>query len=217
MAKAIIFDMDGVLVDSEPLHFASQKHVLSYKGITFTREIHREFIGFSNERAFWQALNKRYNVSLNIDVLMAERDDYFYSHLHQIKVIRPAFDLLQFCLLREVPCGLATSSSRKLINAMMHQFGIDHFFKVKKSGDEVVNGKPAPDIYLEAAADMGFEPADCVVIEDSSAGVAAGKAAGMQVVAVPNEYTRELDFSQADFVLESLTKFPALGLLEALK
>jgi HAD superfamily hydrolase (TIGR01509 family) len=112
-----------------------------------------------------------------------------------------------------VSLALASSSSYALINTFLSQFSLEDFFSVVQSGDDVRHGKPYPDIFLETAKKMGVKPHNCVVIEDSLNGVKAGHAAGMIVVAVPNEYTKMLDFSLADHVIESLDEFKNLGLI----
>ncbi|MBN1697140.1 MAG: HAD family phosphatase [Spirochaetales bacterium] len=213
MVKAVIFDMDGVLVDSEPLHYESEKKALARYGLTFNRNIHRKYIGYSNERTFWRDLIKEFGVSLNIDTLILEKKEYFNNHLHKIKRIDPAYTLLNRLKKAAIPCAIASSSSHELIRSLLDQCALNDFFSVIQSGDDVEFGKPHPDIFLEAAKKLGIHPRHCVVVEDSLHGVKAGHAAGMIVVAVPNEYTRMLDFSLAHHVIESLDEFDALGLL----
>jgi beta-phosphoglucomutase family hydrolase len=213
LVKAVIFDMDGVLVDSEPLHYEAEKKTLSRYGLTFNRDIHRKYIGYSNERTFWKDLIKEYGVSLNIESLMMEKKEYFNKHLHKIKLIKPAYTLLKQLKKTSILLALASSSSNALINTFLTQFSLEDFFSVVQSGDEVEYGKPHPDIFLAAAEKLGVSPSNCVVIEDSLNGVKAGHAAGMIVIAVPNEYTKMLDFSIADHVIESLDDFNTLGLI----
>jgi beta-phosphoglucomutase family hydrolase len=213
LIQAVIFDMDGVLVDSEPLHYEAEKKALSRYGLTFNREIHRKYIGYSNERTFWKDLIKEFGVSLNIETLMMEKKEYFHNHLHKIRLIQPAYMLLTQLKKTGVSLALASSSSYALINTFLSQFSLEDFFSVVQSGDDVRHGKPYPDIFLDTAKKMGVKPRNCVVIEDSLNGVKAGHAAGMIVVAVPNEYTKMLDFSLADHVIESLDEFENLGLI----
>jgi beta-phosphoglucomutase family hydrolase len=214
MTKAVIFDMDGVIVDSEPLHYESEKRVLSRLGFEFPREIHRKYIGYANEHDFWRDLQKEYGVSLNIQTLIMEKQDYFFKHLSRINVIEPALTLLEKLQKAAVPTALASSSSYELIQKILEKFSLKPFFSVIQSGDDVENGKPEPDIFLLTAKRLGIHPEECIVIEDSLNGVKAGHAAGMTVVVVPNEYTEMLDFSLADYRLESLEEFYGLGLIQ---
>jgi beta-phosphoglucomutase family hydrolase len=213
MKKAVIFDMDGVLVDSEPLHYESERSILAAYGFDFTREIHRHYIGYANEVKFWTDICARFKASLDISKLMAKKMEYFYTHLSSIQLITPALDLLKDLRIRKVPVALASSSTGELIERILGEFSLKKYFDAVQSGDTVKNGKPAPDIFLKAAAALAVRPQDCVVIEDSLNGVRGGKAAGMTVVAVPNEYTLSFDFSPADYRLESLAGFNALGLV----
>jgi beta-phosphoglucomutase family hydrolase len=214
MTKAIIFDMDGVIVDSEPLHYESEKKILARLGYDFPRELHRKYIGYANEYNFWRDLQKEYGISLNIQTLMLEKRDYFLKHLSHITLIKPAFTLLERLTKAGVPVALASSSSMEFITAILEKFDLTHFFSVIQSGDDLKNGKPAPDIFLIAAKKINIKPEHCIVIEDSLNGVKAGHTAGMTVIAVPNEYTKMLDFSLADYQLSSLDQFYDLGLIQ---
>jgi beta-phosphoglucomutase family hydrolase len=213
MKKAVIFDMDGVLVDSEPLHYESERAILAEYGHDFTREIHKHYIGYASETKFWSDICERFKARLDIPVLMAKKMDYFYSHIPAMQLIVPARDLLEELSARKVPLALASSSTLELITRILDAFSLKKYFRALQSGDNVKNGKPAPDIFLKAAEALHVKPEDCVVIEDSLNGVLGGKAAGMTVVAVPNEYTRSFDFSAADHRLESLDGFNSLGLI----
>ena len=112
-----------------------------------------------------------------------------------------------------IPIALASSSSKGLIKKILDRFSLGSFFSVIQSGDDVNNGKPSPDIFYLTAEKLGVRPENCIVIEDSLNGVKAGHAAGMIVVAVPNEYTKMLDFSLADYRIENLDLFYDLNLI----
>ena len=213
MHRAVIFDMDGVLVDSEPLHYESEKNVLSSIGLAFPRDIHKKFIGYSNEYKFWRDLLNELGVSSNIEDLMNKKMDYFRNNLYKISLIKPAYNLLKKLSTKGIQLALASSSSRELINEVLNKFDLFKYFSEIVSGDDVEHGKPAPDIFLKAADKLGMPPCDCIVIEDSLNGILAGHAAGMIVIAVPNEYTKTFDFSQANYLLDSLNDFYGLGLI----
>lgn len=111
-----------------------------------------------------------------------------------------------------VPLGVASAASRAWARRWLEHFEMDHYFKVVTTRESVARNKPHPDIYLETARRLGANPADCLVFEDSQAGVTAASRAGMTVVAVPTEYTRGLDYSHADAVLTDLSE-ASIGLL----
>lgn len=213
MTKAVIFDMDGVIVDSEPLHYAAEKNVMARLGYEFPREIHKKYIGYSNEYNFWQDLQNEFGISLNIQTLIAEKRDFFLKHLSRITLIKPALSLLEKLKESSIPIALASSSSIEFITAILTRFSLTHFFPVIQSGDDLEKGKPAPDIFLLTAEKLKVKPENCIVIEDSLNGVKAGHAAGMTVIAVPNEYTEMLDFSLADYRLSSLDQIYDLELI----
>jgi HAD superfamily hydrolase (TIGR01509 family) len=213
LQNAVIFDMDGVLVDSEPLHYEAESYALAKFGLKFPRDIHAKFIGFASETRFWEALIDLFQADISVPELVKFKGEYFYSHLDHILLIEPAKKLLERLRKADIPIALASSSGHYMIETVLGRFGLLDFFCVLQSGEEVEFGKPHPDIFLAAAARLEIDPAKCIVIEDSLNGVKSGKAAGMTVVAVPNEYTKVLDFSIADHVIASLDEFDALGLV----
>jgi HAD superfamily hydrolase (TIGR01509 family) len=205
--------MDGVLVDSEPLHYESEKYALAAFGLDFPREVHRNYIGYASESRFWEDVLEVLGSNVAIPELMKLKKEYFYSHLDSIVLIEPAKTMLGKIERAGIPCALASSSGHLMIDTILSRFGLAHFFKVVQSGEEVKFGKPHPDIFLKTAERLGVDPGRCIVIEDSLNGVKSGKAAGMTVIAVPNGYTLELDFRIADHVLGSLDEFYQLGLV----
>ena len=214
MRKAVIFDMDGIIVDSEPLHYEAEKKVLARLGFEFPREIHRKYIGYANEYVFWQdILRIEFGVSHNIQSLILQKKDYFLKHLSHITLLKPAVSLLKKLKKASIPTALASASSEEFVKAILDKFSLTHFFSVIQPGDDIKNGKPAPDIFLITTKKLGIKPENCIVIEDSHNGVKAGHAAGMTVIAVPTEYTKMLDFSLADYQLESLDQFYGLELI----
>ncbi len=206
--------MDGVLVDSEPLHYDAEKYALSRFGLDFPRDVHKRFIGFASELRFWEAICAEFGSDAPTEGLMKHKKEYFYSHLDSIVRIEPALRLLGRIKRAKMSAALASSSGYDMINTVLGMFSLGHFFDVIQSGEEVEFGKPHPDIFLVTAERLGVRPEECIVIEDSLNGVKSGKAAGMTVIAVPNGYTKELDFSVADYVIDSLDEFDSLGLVK---
>lgn len=214
MTKAVIFDMDGVILDSEPLHYESEKKVLARLGHDYTRDVHRKYIGYANEHTFWQDLRNEYGISLNIQTLILKKRNYFLKHLSHITIIKPAIILLEKLKKAAIPVALASSSSMKFITAILEKFSLTQFFSIIQSGDDVKHGKPAPDIFPISVKKLNIKPVNCIVVEDTHNGVKTGRAAGMTVIAVPNKYTEMHDFSLADHRLSSPDQFDELGLIE---
>ncbi len=211
---AVVFDLDGVLVDSEPIHFHAANRVLARFGTSISEAEYRAFIGLG-EFATWEAWRRRYGVTTPVEQLLAAHTQ---ARLQEIASGVTAIDAAAQLAHRLHEAGLhlaiASSSTRAVIDALLAAIGLDALFPVRVSGEEpeVRHSKPAPDVYLTAAARLGVPPAACLAIEDSGPGVIAAKRAGMLCIAVPNRWTADQDFREADVVLESLRYFPLLVL-----
>lgn len=206
MLRAVIFDMDGLMIDTEHLHHESFKTVLEQYGITPVPNamgvIH--ISGISAE-ANWEHFKKQYGFSADTQELTKAKNDAHLKLLeNKVEAMPGLLDLLKNLKANGYKVGIASSSIREHINLIVSRLGIADFFDAITSGEEVDNGKPAPDIFLKAAAKLGMNPAECVVLEDAMNGMRAGKAAGMYVIVVPNEFTQDEDFSAADLRVSSL-------------
>jgi HAD superfamily hydrolase (TIGR01509 family) len=208
-AKAIIFDMDGVIVDSEPRHeraFLEVARELGYEnnlGITFA-----DYIGRS-DKELWIDFVAKHNPSRPLEELLAMK------RARVIEIIRteqPLFDGL-VGLVQKVAeyykLALASGSERPVIEEVLNLQGLHCYFPVVVSGSEVTRGKPAPDIFLRTADLLGVAAKDCCVIEDSKPGVAAALAAGMQVIAITNTHPAE-ELRSATHVLRNYSEIEDL-------
>ena len=211
---AVVFDLDGVLVDSEPIHFRAANRVLARYGSSIGEEEYRHFIGLG-ELATWEAWRRDHALPATTEELLVA---HTAARLEEIAVgvpaIEPAVALARRLHGTGMRLAIASSSTGAIIDALLRALGLDAVFRVRVSGEdpEVQASKPAPDVYLLAAARLGVSPGACLAIEDSGPGVTAAKRAGMTCVAVPNRWTADQDFRDADVVLESLRYFPLLVL-----
>lgn len=178
--KAVLFDCDGVLVNSEPISLSTLVDVLAHFGAPLSGEdVARLFTGRSSAAPIEHILNET-----GRDV-SAEFKPYFYERLFvryetELHKIADIDDVLAALKARDMPFCISSSSSVQRLETTMRLTGLGHWFEGHiYSADFVKNGKPAPDLFLHAAGDMGFEPANCLVMEDSVAGVQAAIAAGM--------------------------------------
>jgi HAD superfamily hydrolase (TIGR01509 family) len=210
----VIFDMDGVLVDSEPLHLRATQAALGPRGGSFTEHDNRAFFGATDPEML-RVLRILFDLPQSTAELVEART------VHLVELIRTEARPLPG--VPDVPLrlrkagfrlALATASPRPIVRAVLETIGLPRGFEAIVSGDEIVRGKPAPDAFLLAARRLGIDPEQCVVVEDSKNGVLAGKAAGMLVAAVPCAATSHDDFSAADVVLPTLEALPRA--LEAL-
>ncbi len=205
MLKAIIFDMDGVLVDSEPVHFRATKVVMERFGINLDYEEYKGFIG-STVEFIWKHYKEHYNLKeyeWNELFKMAEEivDDIIKKEGYP--VIDGVKEIVVSVAKKGYKLAIASSSPMNKILMNIKKIGIENCFEVLVSGMEVGKPKPNPDIFLEAAKKLGVDSKECVVIEDSCNGTKAAKAAGMACLGFVNENSGNQNLSEADYLFES--------------
>jgi HAD superfamily hydrolase (TIGR01509 family) len=200
MVDAVIFDLDGVLVDSESVWDAARRAVVADSGGTWTETATRAMQGMSSSE--WSRyLHDELGVPLDPDEInrrVVER--MLASYKRKVPLLPGAVDAVRR-LAGRWPLGLASSANRPVIDAALESAGLTRCFSATVSGDEVARGKPSPDVYLAAAAKLGVAPERAAAVEDSSNGLRAGAAAGMLVIAVPN---REFPPSDDSLALAAL-------------
>ena len=192
--KAVIFDMDGVIVDSEPRHERAFRAVIEEIGYTGKHSLRFEDYVGRTDRVLWQDFVAAHDPSQSLEELLT---------MKRLKVIdilrseRPVFEgvaELIKVLASQVRLALASGSERPIVEEVLTLAGLRRWFKVIVSGSDITDGKPEPDIFLTTARLLQIRPDDCVVIEDSRPGVAAALAAGMRVIAITNTHpAAELD------------------------
>ena len=205
--RAILFDMDGVLVDSEPLWRKAEIEVFGRYSILLTDEMCRGTKGkrLDHVVSHWLEHFRRDELDAgSIELEIVEKMEALLSS--EAAALPGVVDVFEFCEARAIPWNIATSSTRRLAEAALTKLGL--WSKVADrivTGDQVDEPKPAPEIFIEAARRIGLEPAECLVIEDSTHGCIAGKRAGATVLVVP-EVGAPIDgqFDDADFLHEVL-------------
>lgn len=205
MIKAIIFDMDGLIVNTETLYSKAVQKVIGKREKQYTFKVKRQMMGRTGIEAM-RILKDKLGLKKSAEEILKEREKIYGRILSQTK-IKPfpgTLELLKLLNALRIKKALASSSSGKWIKLTLKKLNIAKEFKVVVSGDEVKKGKPNPEIYLLAAKRLDLSPQDCLVLEDSLAGVKSAKRAGMKCIAVPNKYTKGIDFSRADKVVNSL-------------
>ncbi|MFF7547934.1 HAD family hydrolase [Streptomyces canus] len=182
---SVIFDLDGTLVDSEPNYYEASRRLLAEHGIAFTWQDNEQYVGIST----WETLGiwqERYGITAPRLELFAELDHRYLDLARTATRVYPEMRAFVELLAGEgVPMAVASGSSPKAIDAILAGTGLDAYLRTAVSADEVAHGKPAPDVFLEAARRLGADPADCVVLEDAAPGAAAAHAAGMRCIAIP--------------------------------
>ncbi len=202
MRAAVIFDLDGVLIDSEPLQYKAYSQVLARFGVAVSPAeygIHWINAGNGPEYAV-----KTYGLPVGPDELRAMKRPVYDGILRQEVTLMPGVVETLTCLHTSFPLGVATNSSRDEVSFIMDHFGVRRFFSALVAREDYELAKPHPDAFLTAAARLGTAPGSCIVVEDAQKGILAAHRAGAIVVAVPNMFTRDNDFSLAARVLHRL-------------
>ena len=201
----IIFDMDGVLLDSEPMHQEIIYETFQLEGIPFDKAYIQTLTGMS---AFpmWEKVKRDAQRLESVEELIKFHRDYFFKRLPEVKVplVPHVKDVLEKFKNEGKHLSLASSSGRKLIDIFTQQTNIAHYFEVIMSGDDVKYSKPNPEIFLKVAQWYGLPATQFTVIEDSTNGVKAAKSAGMQCVGFQNPLSGGQDLSQADLLIHSM-------------
>ena len=204
MIQAILFDLDGLMFDSEPHSLASWEAVLKERGVTLDQLTIDSILGRRID-ATARTLIDKYHLPDTVQGLADAKTEYQITHLAgNVKPMPGLIELLDEIDRRGLPKAIASSGIRRYVEAVLSVNGLRDRFSVIITGDQVAHGKPAPDVFLAAARALDVEPQHCLVLEDAPAGVQAAKAAGMLCIAVPDRGVAQLDLSQADRVVASL-------------
>lgn len=203
MIKAVIFDMDGVISDTLPIHIESERRVLFKYGINISADkIIKEFNAVPDKEMF-ERIFKENNKHLNFQEVKDEKWQIFRELAgDKIEVIPGSLELINNLLKYGFILGLASSSPSRVIDLVTEVLGIKQKFKVIIGTEEVKHGKPSPDIFLIAAKRMKMDPEFCLVIEDAPRGIQAAKAAGMKCIAITTTHPKE-ELIEADVIIDS--------------
>jgi pseudouridine 5'-phosphatase len=202
--RAIVFDMDGLMFNTEDIYTLVGQELLRRRGLVFTEELKKEMMGTPPQQSFERMID-RHRLSETWQVLAAESNRLFLEivDLH-IQPMPGLFDLLGRLEDAGIPKAIATSSAKALLDACLVNFNLHSRFQFFLTAEDVTQGKPNPEIYLTAASRLDVPPAEMVVLEDSQNGCKAAASAGAYAVAVPGEHSRNHDFSTASLVISSL-------------
>ncbi len=212
--RAVVFDLDGVIWDGEPLYHEAFNVVLAPLGHRVTETDYTKIIGLSVEAA-WDRVRDRFSLTEPPDVFYRAYNEAVLDLLKQpaepLPGVREVLDELKR---RGIPVGLASASLRQWVDATLAGLRLEGAFDATVSASEVQRSKPAPDLYLATAARLGVEPEECLAVEDTAAGIASAKAAGMFAVQIRASSTALPPLAEADLVWEDYYEFD-LSLLEA--
>ncbi|MBI2141866.1 HAD family phosphatase [Candidatus Woesearchaeota archaeon] len=208
MIKAVIYDLDDVIVNSYPLHAEAFDMFLKEHGCSFSRiseEMSKRFIGMRTSDVTKELINyfglktgfkKAYERRTEIFLQLAEKKlELLPGVMHSLELFKGKYRL-----------AIASSGARKYISMVVSKFRLEKYFGIIVSGDDVSKSKPDPEAYLAAASRLGLKPSECAVLEDAKIGVEAAKRAGCMCIAIRNPNTPIQDLSKADAIIDSLQK-----------
>ncbi|MFQ6091123.1 MAG: HAD family hydrolase [bacterium] len=202
--RAIILDLDGVIIDSEPLHMESEKRLFSECRVTVDSEDWPRLKGLT-PRAVFEFLRSKYNLREEIDVFLEKKDRFLAEAYEKGLSLFPDFLPFVQRFQRGFVFALTTSTSQALTEWVLTRLRLEDIFQVVVTADDVLNGKPHPEPYVKTIEALRLKPSECIVIEDSVNGVRAAKGAGAKCIAVATSFERE-ELEEADVVVGQLSE-----------
>jgi len=207
--KAVLFDHDGTLANSEVVHFQFWREVLADRGVNFLEDDYRlHFTGVS-ELNTAIAIKARFSLADSIENLVAaKRTQAKQFHATQVYPLMPGVAEVLLALQGQgIRMAVVSGSARFALEANLGGLGLTPFFEYIASGEEVANNKPAPDVYEQALKVLGLTADACIAVEDTASGLRAAVAAGIPTCVIPNDYSAHQDFSGASHRVENLLEF----------
>ena len=210
--KAVIFDMDGVIFDSEPAIEQHDKFYFGKMGVVFPEDYFHKIKGM-HAREYWSRIIEDFKLSITIEEIFDDARKSLLSFLKSNNNLEPVSgvkELITHLRKKKYKVALASSANPKRVDLLLKKFEIKRNFDVITNADHVKHGKPSPDIYLYTAKLLKVSPEACLVIEDAENGIKAGKAAGMKVIGFAGLVHNKQDLSQADKVIKSFDELDEL-------
>ncbi len=207
--QGILFDMDGVLVDSEPLFLRAINRIVTETGNDpISEDENEEYLLGTTVEGTWEELKKIRRLPDSIESYIERYDAVVREVLFHDLVPQPGVKrLVEECERRGLPKAVASSSRRDWVELKLEAIGLQGRFNAVLGGNDVVKGKPDPEIYLKAAESLGLAAESCIAIEDSPIGIEAAARSGAFTIAVRTYFTRNLDISRANLIVDSLEEF----------
>ena len=203
--SAVIFDMDGLMIDSEPFHCMAFDSALKKFGSSLSKEENNaNYVGIGDVAEATDLIKKR-NLKISYQELLKLKNAEYLKIIKNNLIPMPGLlELVEYLYQKKYDMAVASGSSLDVIELVTDKFQIKDKFKVFFSSENLPAGKPNPDVFLQTAKLLNYPPANCLVLEDAPSGLQAAKSAGMKCIIVPSRETRTFDFSSADFVLNNL-------------
>ena len=184
--KGLIFDLDGTIADTMPIHFTAWKNAAARYGIDFTTELFEQLAGIPLYKTV-EKLNELFDKNINPQEMGDAKEQEYEDNMDQAQPVEPVMEVIKKYH-GKLPMAIGTGGSRKLSLKAMRMTGVDQYIDKLVSADDVDNHKPHPDTFLKCAKLIGVKPEDCLVFEDGKLGIQAAKQAGMKVIDVTDYY-----------------------------
>jgi len=207
MAKAVIFDMDGLMIDSERVTYDGYVIECGKLGLTMEKEFYKKLLGLTVAEIY-QKFYDQYGTSFPMEQVLDRVHKYVEDVFQEkgVPIKEGLTELLAYLKEHGYQTVVATSSSRSRVDRILEQAGLAQYFDASICGDEVEKGKPDPEVFLKACKKAGVKPAEAIVLEDSEAGIQASFSAGIPVICVPDmKYPGETFAEKASKIVDSLT------------
>lgn len=203
--KALIFDMDGLMIDSERLYFETEKDMAEKLGKQVDDKLLWKLMGMSPLESM-TIFKQELEIPESIEDLLKKRVEIMtYKYTNDLVPMKGLYDIIK-SFYKKLKMGIATGSPKIFLDIVVDKLNIRKYFDVLQPSDEIKNGKPHPEIYLKTAGKLNLPPEECIVLEDSSNGIRSANAAGCYSIAVISDYTKYQDFSSAHAVFNNLTE-----------
>lgn len=201
--EAVIFDMDGVLVNSEPFYVEVEQQNFRQLGLNISQEEHNTYQGTATDR-MWKTIIEKHGLSQSVEELVEMTNSIVTPYFQTLPAIEPmpgVEKLIQFLTLNNMPLALASSSFSEVIEIILLKTGLKKYFEIVVNSEMAGSSKPEPDIFLLTAKKLSIQPEKCIVIEDSTNGIKAAKKAGMFCIAFAGPGSELQDQSEADWII----------------
>jgi beta-phosphoglucomutase family hydrolase len=213
MIRAVIFDMDGVIVESEHLHIKAEQQTMLKHGVRISAEELHTYTGTTAEFMFTELI-KKYKLNTTFERVFDEKEVFMFELLEkETRPTKGVIELLKKLKRKGIKLGIASSSHRKLIEYILRRLDIVRLFDFVVSAEDIAHSKPNPEIFLRSAGGLRVEPVECLVVEDAKLGVEAAKNAGMRVVGYRNPNSGDQDLSRADMIVDDFAKLSVEDML----
>jgi beta-phosphoglucomutase family hydrolase len=213
MIKAVIFDMDGVIVESEHIHIEAEQQTMLEHGVRISAEELHAYTGTTAKFMFTELI-KKYKLDTTFEGIFDEKEEIMFKLLEkETRPTKGVIELLKKLKLKGVKLAIASSSHRRLIEYVLRKLDIGPLFDVVVSAEDVSSGKPSPEIFIKSARRLRVKPVECLVVEDAKLGVEAAKNAGMKVVGYRNPNSGDQDLSRAEMIVDDFLKLSVEDML----